>query len=104
MFPFPPYPCLGVVEELTETVKVAIRINSLLQPDKSLNLALVAPIVFGSIVRPLAIVLIDVLLVVTGDPVEELLVLNEPIIDQSAIVSVEVSGLEDSGRTLVRES
>lgn len=104
MFPFPSYPCLGVVEELTETVEVAIRINSLLQPDKSLNLALVAPIVLGSIVRPLAIVLIDVLLVVTGDPVEELLVLNEPIIDQSAIVSVEVSGLEDSGRMLVRES
>lgn len=105
MYPFIPYPRLSsVVEELTEAIEVAIRINPLLQLDKSLDLTLRAPVVLRRVVRSLAVVLIDVFLVVAGKRIEELLLLNEPVIDQSVEAGIEVCGLKDSAGLLVRKS
>jgi len=82
---------------------VTLGIDSLFQTNKSLNLALIAPIVFRSIISSFSIVLVDMFLIVAGISVEELLLFHEPVVGQNAVVSVKVCSLENSASALVRK-
>lgn len=75
---------------------MALGINPLLEFNESLNLALVAPEIFWGVVRPLAIVEIDVSLAETGNLIEGLVLLDEPAIYQDAEVGVGVGSLKYS--------
>lgn len=75
---------------------MALGVNSLLEFDKSLDLALVAPEILWGVVGPFSIVEIDVSFAEAGNLTEELVLLNEPAIDQGAELGVRVGSLEYS--------
>lgn len=79
-----------------EPIEAALGVNPLLEFNESLNLALVAPEIFWGVVRPLAIVEIDVSLAEAGHLTEKLVLLDEPAINQGTEVGVGVGSLKYS--------
>lgn len=75
---------------------MALGINSLLEFNESLNLALVAPEILWGVVGPFAIVEIDMSFAKAGKLTEELVLLDEPVIDQGTELRVRVGSLEYS--------
>lgn len=86
----------GVAKELTESIESTLGINSPLQFNELLNLALVAPETLMRVIKSFAIVEIDMSLTETGGLVEELLLLDEPVVDQGAELGIGVGSLKYS--------
>lgn len=79
-----------------ESIESTLGINFVLQFNEFLDLALMAPEILRRVMEPFAIVEIHVSLTETGGQVKDLLLIDEPIVDQGAELGIGVGSLKYS--------